>query len=174
MRTREEKQQIIEQLADRISRSSALYLADFTGISVEEETKLRREFRKAKIDYSVAKNTLIKKALEKVTGYEQLYDFLVGPTAFIVTYDDLGMPAKIIKDAATKGGKLKMKAAVIEKVVYDGSKLDMLASMPTRKDVIAGILSSVQAPATGIVNVLNAVMRDVVVLVDEIGKKKAA
>lgn len=174
MKTRAQKEEIISHIADRVSRSAALYLADFTGMTVAEETQLRGTFRKAGVDYTVAKNTLIRKALERVSGYDVTFKYLVGPTALLVSYDDITAPAKILKESVSKGGKIKLKAAVVEKAVYDGAQLDALASLPSRKELVSSIMGSLQAPASGIVNVINAVFRDLVVVVDEIGKKKAA
>lgn len=171
---RSEKEAIIAEVAEKASRAVAIYFADFSKITVAEETELRREFRKNGVEYTVVKNTLIRKALEQLQGYDHVFDKLVGPTGVAFSYDDPSVPAKVIKKFSEKAGKLSLKAAVIEKQVYDGSKLDQLASMPSRKDIIASILGSVQAPASGIVNAVNAVLRDLVLVLDAIEKKKAA
>jgi large subunit ribosomal protein L10 len=171
---RSEKEAIIAEIAEKVAKAQALYFADFSKLTVAEETDLRREFRKAGLEYTVVKNTLARKALEQVTGYDAVFGKLVGPTGIAFSYDDVGAPAKIIKKFSDKSGKFKLKAAVIEKVVYDGSKLDVLASMPTRKELIAGILGTLQSPAQGIVSVLNAVARDLVSVIDQIGEKKKA
>jgi len=171
---RSEKEAIIAEVAEKASRSVAMYFADFSGITVSEETNLRREFRQNGLEYTVIKNTLIRKALEQLQGYDHVFDKLVGPTGVAFSYDDPSVPAKVIKKFSDKGGKLTLKAAIIEKQVYDGSKLDQLASMPSRKEVIASILGCVEAPVSGIVNTLNAVLRDVVLVLDAIEKKKAA
>jgi len=94
---RSEKDAIIDEVAERISAAQALYFADFSGVTVAEESELRREFRKAGVGYTVAKNTLIRKALERVTGYDKVYDTLVGPTGIAFCGDDVAAPAKIIK-----------------------------------------------------------------------------
>lgn len=171
---RAEKEAIIADVAERASRAVALYFADFTGLTVAEETELRREFRKNGIEYTVVKNTLIRKALEQLSGYDHVLDRFVGPTGVAFSYDDPSAPAKVIKKFSEKTGKFKLKAAVIEKQLYDGSKLDDLANMPGRKEIMASIVGSIQAPAAGIVNVVNAVLRDLVLVLDAIEKKKAA
>jgi large subunit ribosomal protein L10 len=151
-----------------------MYFADFTGLTVEEATELRREFRKAGVEYRVVKNTLAKKALEQVTGYDRVFEKLVGPTGIAFSYGDAVAPAKIIKKFSDKSGKLKLKAAVLEKQVFDGSRLDELSKLPTRAELMAGVLGSIQAPMTGIVGAIGAVMRDLVNVIDAIEKKKAA
>ena len=169
-----EKDAIIVEVAEKVGRAQALYFADFTGLTVAEVTDLRREFRKSGVEYRVVKNTLARKAMERLTGYDSLFDKLAGPTGIAFAGDDIGAPAKIIKKFFDKSGKLKLKAAVVEKQVYDGSKLAALVAMPSRKDVIASILGSLQSPVSGIVNVLNAVARDLVGVIGEIEKKKQA
>ncbi len=171
---RSEKDQVIAEVRDMASRASGLFFADFTGITVEETNELRREFRKARVDYRVVKNTLARKALESVGGYEGVYDQLEKPTAIAFAYDDPVAPAKIIKKFREKNEKLVLKICVIEKQVFEGKRLDEIAKLPSRKDLVAGILGSLQAPASGIVGSIQAVMRDLVSVIDQIGKKKAA
>jgi large subunit ribosomal protein L10 len=171
---RSEKEAIIAEVAEKAARAVAMYFADFSKLTVAEETELRREFRKSGVEYNVVKNTLARKALQQLTGYDRVYDKLVGPTGIAFSYDDPSTPAKIIKKYSEKLGKFKLKAAVIEKQVYDATRLNELANMPSRKDMIAAILGSLQAPASGIVGAINAVARDLVYVLDAIEKKKAA
>ncbi len=170
---RTEKESIVARVAERAARAQAMYFADFTGLTVAEETELRREFRKSGVEYTVAKNTLVRKALEQVTGYDRVLDKLAGPTGIAFSYDDVVAPAKVIKKFNEKTGKLKLKVAVLDKQVFDGSQLDQLAKLPGRKEIMAGIVGSLQAPVSGIVGSLQAVMRDLVNVIDAIAKKKA-
>jgi len=171
---RSDKEAIVAEVAERAARATAMYFADFTGLTVEQATELRREFRKAGVEYRVVKNTLAKKALEQVTGYDRVFDKLVGPTGIAFSYDDAVAPAKIIKKFSDKFGKLKLKAAVLEKQVFDGSQLDELSKLPTRAELMASVLGSIQAPMSGIVGAIGAVARDLVNVIDAIEKKKAA
>jgi len=171
---RSEKEAVVAEVAAKTSRATAVYFADFSRMTVEEETNLRREFRKAGIEYTVAKNTLLKKALEQVSGYDAVFDKLSGPTGIAFTYDDVTAPARIIKKFSDKTGKFTLKAAVLEKQVYDGSKLEQIAKMPSRKEIIASILGSLQSPIVGILGVLQAIPRDLVNVIDAIEKKKQA
>ncbi|MDH4069423.1 MAG: 50S ribosomal protein L10 [Ignavibacteria bacterium] len=171
---RSEKEQILSEVSEVVGKATAMYLTDFTGLTVEEVTELRREFRKSGIDYKVSKNTLIRRALESAGGYEELSAKLVGPTGIAYAYDDPVMPAKIIKKFVDKHNKLSLKAAIVEKQVYDGSRLGELSSLPNRTESIAGILGCIQSPLAGVPVVMNAIARDLVSVIGEIEKKKAA
>jgi len=171
---RTEKEQIIAEVAEIAGRAHGMFFTDFSGLTVEQATELRRELRKSGIDYRVAKNTLIRKALEKIGGYDGVFEKLAGPTGVAFSYDDPAAPAKIIQKFAEKHKKLSLKVCVIEHEVYDGARLDEIARIPSRTEVIAGILGSLQSPLAGVPSVVNAVMRELVSVIDEIGKKKAA
>lgn len=172
---REEKEQIIAEVAEVARKAGGMFFTDFNGLTVEQMTELRREFRKNGIQYRVVKNTLIQKALESLGGYDRsVYDRLAGPTGVAFAFDDPIAPARVIQKFAEKSKKLTLKVCVIEKEVFDGSKLAEIASMPGRKELMAAILGSVQAPLAGVPGVLNAVLRDLVSVVGEIEKKKAA
>ena len=171
---RTEKEQIVAEVAETVGRARGLFFTDFSGLTVEQATELRREFRKAGIDYRVVKNTLIQKALENLSGYDKVFSSLVGPTGVAFAYDDPVAPAKIIQKFAEKHKKLSLKTCVIEKQVYEGSKLAELAKLPTRAELMAFVVGSIQSPLAAVPTVLNAVLRDLASVVDEIGKKKAA
>lgn len=171
---RTEKEQIVAEVAKTVGRARGLFFTDFHGLTVEQATELRREFRKAGIDYRVVKNTLIQKVLESASGYDKVFSSLVGPTGVAFAYDDPVAPAKIIQKFAEKHKKLSLKTCVIEKQVYEGSKLAELAKLPTRAELMAFVVGSIQSPLAAVPTVLNAVLRDLASVVDEIGKKKAA
>ncbi len=171
---REEKEQIVAEVAETVRKAHGMFFTDFTGLTVGQATELRREFFKAGVSYRVVKNTLIQKALEQVSGYDTVFDRLAGPTGVAFAFDDPVAPAKIIQKFSDKHGKLSLKVCVLDQQVYDGSKLKDLASLPSRKELMAAILGSVQAPLAGVPTVINAVLRDLVSVIGEIEKKKAA
>jgi len=172
---RENKEQIVGDVAEITGRAGGLFFTDFTGLTVEQMTELRREFRKSGVQYRVVKNTLIRKALEKLGGFDSVISKkLVGPTGVAFAFDDPIAPARIIQKFADKSQKLKLKICVIEKEVFDGSRLKEIASMLCRKELMASIAGSVQAPLAGVPQVLYAVLRDLVSVIGEIEKKKAA
>ncbi|HET7152984.1 MAG TPA: 50S ribosomal protein L10 [Candidatus Kapabacteria bacterium] len=172
---KDEKQVIIDGVTEKVRRAKGLYLTDFTGMTVEQMTEFRRELRKSGIDFKVAKNTLIKRSLKEVGGYDKAYEALVGTTGIAFGYDDPVEPARIMKKFIEKNEeKPVLKMAFVEGVAYEGKHLKAIAALPSRNDLIAAILGSLQAPASGIVGSINAVMRDVASLVEEVAKKRAA
>ncbi len=171
---RAEKEQIIAEVKQRAERAKSMFFADFTGITVEQVSELRREFRKSNVEYQVVKNTLARKALAEMAGYDTVAGHLKQPTAIAFGFDDPVAPARIIKKFREKNDKLRVKVCVLENRVYDGAQLDEIAKLPTRKEIIAGVLGCIQAPVTGVVGAISAVMRDLVSVIDAIEKKKAA
>ena len=171
---REEKEQIVAEVSETARKAHGMFFTDFTGLTVEQATELRREFHKSGVDYRVVKNTLIQKALEQVTGYDGVYSSLAGPTGVAFAFEDPVVPARIIQKFAEKHKRLSLKVCVLDRQVFEGSRLAELAKLPSRKELMASILGSVQAPLAGVPSVINAVVRDIVSLIDEIGRKKAA
>jgi large subunit ribosomal protein L10 len=170
-----EKEEMISSVKEMISNSSAVYLTDYAGISVSDINNIRNEFRKEGVKYKVIKNTLFNRALAEVGKFENLSDHLVGMTGYaFANADNPVAPAKIIKKYFDSSQKLSLKACYIENQYFDGSKLEELANLPTKNEIIASILSSINAPASGIVGAINAVMRDLVNVVDQISKREAA
>lgn len=169
-----EKAVVIKEITELVNDSTSIYMVDYHGIDVADISQLRRDFLKEGVKYKVFKNTFIKRALEEVGGYDNFYDQLEGMTGVIFTGENYIAPAKIIKKYFDAKGNFKLKGCYIESDFYGSDKLNLLASMPTKEEVMSSIVGSIAAPASGIVGVLNAVMRDVVSLVDEISKKKAA
>jgi len=169
-----EKAEIIAQAKELIENSTALYLTDYTKINVADISELRNQFRKEGVTYKVFKNTLFKRALIESGKYEKLADHLEGMTGFAFASTNPVAPAKIIKKYNDASQKLPLKACYIETQYFDSSKLAELAVLPTKDEVIAGILGSLNSPASGIVGSITAVIRNLVSVVDEVAKKKAA
>lgn len=169
-----EKADVISEITEKLKNASGVFLVDYKGINVADISEIRREFRKEGVSYKVYKNTLLKRAVDEVGTYPELSDKLVGMTGVIFTDENYVAPGKIIKKYYDKTGKLAFKGCYIESQFYGSEKLDVLASMPTKEEIMASIVGSIAAPASGIVGAISAVMRDIVSLVDEISKKKAA
>ncbi len=171
---RNEKTEVISEVKEMIENSSAIYLTDYSGINVEDVNQLRNKFRNEGVKYKVYKNTLFKSALEESGKFEKLADHLLGMTSFAFAKENPVAPAKIIKNYFDDNKKLLLKACYIEDEYFDGDQLQVLASLPSKDELIAGIMASLDSPASGIVGSINAVMRDLVSVIDEVAKTKAA
>lgn len=172
MVTKEKKKEIVADLVEKFNRASGFYLVDFQGMTVLASSRLRGELRKQDIEFKIAKNNLIKRAIVETKGIELDEAKYFGTTGVIFGYDDPVAPAKIIKEQFDKFEKPKLKAAVLEGQVFDGSQLSTIAALPTKQDVMANIIGSIQAPISGIVGSINAVMRDLASVVEEVAKTK--
>lgn len=170
------KGEIVSQIKELVSGANAVYFIDYSGVNVEDISVLRREFRKENITYKVFKNTLIVKALEQLQweNIEELKPMLKGMTGVAFVGENIASAAKIIKEYNDKNKKFSLKAAVLEGKIYDGKSLDMLTKIPGRKELMASVVSSLNAPAQGIYGAINAVIRELVVVLGEIEKKKVA
>ena len=169
-----QKEEIVGQIKDLMNESNAIYLVDYRGVNVEDINMLRKDFRKEGITYKVFKNNLVKRAIDELGSYSDFKDRLVGMIGISFSKDNFVAPAKIIKKYSKDKEKFNFQGCYIENDFFDESKLDLIAAMPSREEVISNIISSIGSPASGIVGTISAVMRDLVSLVDEISKKKAA
>lgn len=161
-------------MTKKLADTKSLYLVDAGGMTVAQSGEIRREFRKINAELKVAKNTLIRRALEEDGTFNVAPSILKGNTAIVFAYDDPIAPAKLIKKYFDKDKKPALKLAVIEGQSFDGSQLKTVAELPSREDMIAGIVGSLHAPISGIVGSINAVLRDVAYLIEEVAKKKAS
>lgn len=172
------KSEFIGEIKELMNMSSAMYLIDFSKMTVAEVNDLRTEFYNANLKYRVVKNTLALRAVKESDNYssfkEQLDTFLKGPTGIVFAYDDPVTVAKILKKYNDKIGKPKFKTAVLDGNVFDSDKLNELASLLTKDELIASICGSLNSPVSGIVGAINAVMRDLASVIEEVAKKNAA
>lgn len=171
--TKERKKEQVARLAELLNGATGVYSIDFTGLTVAEAIRLRSEFRKAGVTYKVAKNTLVKRAIADNEEFAHVAGMFVGQTGIAIGYDDPAMPARVLNEFIDPKLEIpKLNFAVLEKTIFDGARLKELASMPSRQDLLASIVGSLQAPVQGIVGSINAVMRDLAALVEEVAKKQ--
>ena len=171
---RNEKAAVISEVKEMMENSSAIFLTDYSGINVEDISEIRTQFRNEGIKYTVYKNTLFKRALDEMNKYEKLAPHLVGMTGFAFAGENPIAPAKIIKKYFDTNEKLSLKGCYIENEYFGGERLTELALLPSKKELIAKIMGSIDAPASGIVGAITAVIRNLVSVIDEVSKKKAA
>lgn len=174
MITKDTKKKIVADLTERFKKASGFYLVDYQGMKVFESIRLRRVLKKGSFELKAAKNTLIQLALKESGNTSIPESVFVGTTGVVLSYDDPVAPSKIIKEQFDKFQNPKLKAAYIDGQFFDGSRLNELAALPTKQDIYSSIVGSLQAPISGIVSSINAVMRDVASLIEEVAKKKDA
>jgi large subunit ribosomal protein L10 len=169
-----EKAEVVSVIKDLLSQSNGVFLVNYNGVDVEDINKLRGEFRKENVTYKVFKNTLFKRAIEESGGYEEFKNRLEGMIGVGFTGENYIAPAKIIKNYYKKKENFTFKGCYVESEFFDENKLDVLASLPSKPEIISSIMTSISSPVSGIVGSIGAVMRDLVSLVDEVSKKKAS
>ncbi len=170
---RTEKEQIVQRLTAQLTDAQAAFLADYRGINVEQATQLRRELTQAGVDYRVVKNNLLKIAA-KGTPAEGLQDFCAGPTALALSGDDPVAPAKILSKFAKDIEAFELKAGVGSGKVLSVADINALADLPSRDELLAKALSSMNAPMTNFVGTMAAVPRSLVQVLGAIGQQKDA
>jgi large subunit ribosomal protein L10 len=168
---RPEKQETVGKLVDRLTTAKSVFLTDFSGLSVEAITNLRRNFRKSNVDYIVGKNTLMRIAAEKA-GYKDMIPHLQGPTAVAFGMKDAGAPAKVILDFLKNNPKPTIKAFIFEGQYFDANKAEAIAKLPSRQELLAQLLSTLNAPLYGLVNSLQGILRNFAYVLQAVADKK--
>ena len=153
-----EKQAIVEALAERIKGASAGILVDYKGITVAEDTALRTELRKDAVEYTVVKNTLTRKALDKL-GMNELDSVLEGTTSLATAENDPIAPFRIISDYSKKlGDRFNIKAAFMEGKVLSAAEIAEMAELPSKDALYAKVLGTMIAPITGLAVCLGQIL----------------
>ena len=150
------KQPIVQAIAEDIKDAASVVLVDYRGLTVAEDTALRKQLREAGIVYKVCKNTMMKRAFEG-TDFAQLDEYLDGPNAIAISKDDATAPARILCKFAKDAKALELKAGVVEGTVYDVAGLTELSKVPSREELLSKLLGSLQSPITNLARVLNQI-----------------
>ena len=148
------KKPIVEEISENIKDAQSVVLVDYRGLTVEEDTKLRKELRNAGITYKVYKNTMMNFAF-KGTDFEQLADQLEGPSAIAISKDDATAPARVIAKFAKNAPALEIKAGVVEGTLYDAKGMEAIAKIPSREELLSKLLGSIQSPIANFARVMN-------------------
>lgn len=156
MATLEKKKKLVEGLVDKLQQSDALYLVDYTGMSVADMNKLRQELRNEEIGITIYKNTLFRRALAQVDGYDGVEPYTVEQTAYLFASGDPSKPAKVLKKFHKEYKKPQFKAAAFEGEVFGEDQLDTLAEMKSKEELIGDIVGLLLSPAGNVVSALQA------------------
>ncbi|MCI9103914.1 MAG: 50S ribosomal protein L10 [Lachnospiraceae bacterium] len=150
------KQPIVDEIAGVLDGAASAVVVDYRGLTVEQDTILRKQLREAGITYKVYKNTLIKRAVEG-TAFAALDPHLEGPTALAVSKTDATAPARALAKFAKTADKLELKAGVVEGTYYDAKGIQVIATIPSREELLGKLLGSIQSPITNFARVLNQI-----------------
>ena len=155
-KNRQMKEAKVAEIKEKLEKSQSVILASYQGLTVEEDTQLRKNLREAGIEYRVYKNTLVTLAAKEL-GLEGIVQYLEGPVSMAFGYEDATAPARILNDFAKDHKKLELKAGVVDGEVYDQAMITKIASIPSKEVLIAKLLGSIKAPLSNLAYLLNAI-----------------
>ncbi len=168
---RPEKAGKVAELKDLLTSSKGVVLVDYCGLTVAEDTELRSKMREAGVKYMVAKNTFIRIAA-KEAGIEGLDAYLEHNTAVAFSAEDPVAPAKILNDFSKDHKALEIKAGILDGKVIGLDEVKAVAELPSREELLAKLVGSMQAPISGLVNVLQGTIRNFVYTLEAVRQKK--
>ena len=150
------KQPVVQAIVDDIQGAESVVLVDYRGLTVAQDTELRKQMREAGVIYKVCTNTMMKRALEG-TEFAALEEHLEGPSAIAISKDDATAPARILCKFAKDAKALELKGGVVEGTVYDVAGLTELAKIPSREELLSKLLGSLQSPITNFARVIKQI-----------------
>lgn len=169
----EQKKQAVNELAEKLKAAKGIVFTDYRGLTVEQDTRLRKEMREAGIEYKVIKNSIARYAV-KESKLEGLEEMLLGPTAMAINNEDSIISAKITSKFAKEFKLFEIKGGAVEGAVMDVEGIMKIATLPSKEELIAKMLGSMNAPITGLVTVLNGTIKGLAVALNAIAEQKQA
>lgn len=171
MATLAKKKAVVEEATENLNSAGAVYIANYSGMSVSEINDMRGEFFKGDITFKVYKNTLMKRAMDEVGGYDDLYPHLVEQNGFAFVEEEFAAPAKVLKKFYDEHKKPKFKAAIIDGDYYGEDQLETLAAMKSKTEVIGDIVGLLLAPVSNVVSALQAPGKQIAGAVETIAEE---
>ena len=150
------KQAIIDEIKGKLENAQSAVVIDYIGITVDEANQMRNKLRAADVDYTVYKNTLVKRAIEG-TKFEELAQVLEGPSAVAISSTDATAPARVLDEVMTDLKKMAFKGGVVEDIFYDAEGMKQIAKIPGREALIAKFMGSIQSPISKAVRTFQAI-----------------
>ena len=171
----ETKQVVVNEIKEKLEKAASVVMVDSRGLSVEQDTVLRKQLRDAGVDYKVYKNTMVHLAVQG-TQFEGLESFLSGPSAFAFSYEDATTAASIISKATKDMKALEFKGGVIEGAVYDAEGMKLVAEIPSREVLLSKLLGSFKSPMSSFARVIDQIAKKdgTVAEVAEVAEEAAA
>ena len=155
--TKEQKTAILDEVTEQLQEANSVYLTNLSGMSVESSNELRGKFRESSVQYRVVKNTLLRKAMERIGGYDELFEKLEGPTAVAFSVEPAA-PARVLKDFLKDSpkGLPELKGAYIDGAIYGADSLETLASLKSKADLIGDIMGLLLSPMSNVIGGLQS------------------
>ncbi|MCC8029863.1 MAG: 50S ribosomal protein L10 [Lachnospiraceae bacterium] len=150
------KQPVIQEISENVDGAQSVVVVDYCGLTVEQDTQLRRELRAAGVTYKVYKNTMMRRAFEG-TDYAALDPVLEGPSAIAISKDDATAPARVLANFAKTAPALEIKAGVVEGGFYDAVGMQAISAVPSREELLGKLLGSIQSPIANFARVISQV-----------------
>jgi large subunit ribosomal protein L10 len=167
------KEEIVAEIKDRFNGSEAVIMADYRGLTVKEMQQLRVAVREAGGEIKIYKNSLTEIAIREL-ALPNMDEYLQGPTAFVFIAEDPVAPAKALSGFAKEHQALELKGGFVQNQVVDAAAVKAIATLPSREELVAKLLGTMQNPLVGAVRVLNGPARAFATVLDAIAKQKAA
>ena len=152
------KEQIVNDYAEKLAKAKSFVIVDYRGLTVAEDTQLRKELRENNVEYAVVKNRLTLRAMEKA-GFTGLDQVLTGPTAVAISYEDAVAPAKVLVTNAKKNNKLEVKGGMVEGKILSVAEVNGVAAIPAKPVLIAQLLGMLQTPIRGLAVALSEIAK---------------
>ena len=155
--TKEQKATIVDEVVGQLQSANSIYLTNYSGLSVENSNELRKKFRASNVQFRVIKNSLLRRAMEQLGGYDELFDQLAGPTA-VAFSEEPAAPARVLKDftEGSKEGLPHLKGAFIDGAIYGADALEVLASLKSKDELIGDIIGLLMSPMSNVVGSLQS------------------
>ena len=155
-KNRQLKEAKLAEIKEKLEKAQAVVLANYQGLSVEQDTELRKTLREAGVEYKVYKNTLVTLAAKEL-GLEGIVEYLEGPVSIAFGYEDATAPARVLNNFAKENKKLELKAGIVDGTIYDSEKIKVLAEIPSKEVLIAKLLGSIKSPVSNFAYLLSAI-----------------
>jgi len=155
-KNRELKEAKVAEIKEKLEKAKSVVLSKYQGLSVEEDTTLRKNLREAGVEYKVYKNTLVILAAKEL-GLDGITEYLEGPVSIAFGYEDVTVAARLLNDFAKDHKKLELKAGIVEGEIYGEDKIKQLATIPSKEVLIAKLLGSIKSPISSFARVLSAI-----------------
>lgn len=154
----EQKQVVVNEIKEKLDKAASVVIVDARGLTVEQDTVLRKKLREAGVDYKVYKNTMVHFAIQG-TQYEGLDEYLAGPSTFAFSYEDATTAASILNNVAKDVKALEFKAGVVEGVLYDAAGMKLIADIPSRDVLLSKLLGSFKSPMSSFARVIDQIAK---------------